>query len=130
VSERKSKVSENMHRKVVLIFSICLHSRDEAVIKILVAYFKSLNVQVSANTKSSNHIYKTEKTVTLCFRKFSDIVNIIIPFFDKHPIEGQKSLDFADFKKIAEIVKTKRHLTPEGYNKVVTINSTMNLRRP
>ena len=65
MSDRKSKVSENMHRKVVLIFSMCLHSRDEEVIKILVAYFKSLNVQISANTKSSNHIYKTEKTVTL-----------------------------------------------------------------
>jgi hypothetical protein len=146
-SERNSKVSNNIHRKVFLTFSICLHIRDEDVIKTLISYFKSLNVQVSedyivpfensvlpsllkAEIKSSNHIYKTEKTVTLYFRKFSDIVNIIIPFFDKHPIQGQKSLDFSDFKKVAEIVKTKGHLTPEGYNKILIINSTMNQRRP
>jgi hypothetical protein len=100
VSKQNSKVSNNVHRKVVLIFSICLHIRDEEVIKSLVDYFKSLNVQVSdelkagspnalssllecgaGNTQSSNHIYKTEKTVILYFRRFSDIVNIIIPFF-------------------------------------------------
>ncbi len=172
--------SGSLRRKVVLNFVICLHIRDEELIKSLVSYFKSLNIQVSANAylqqasplvqakreseditivqawteheqkvvgfaeKSSNHIYKTGKTVTLYFRKFSDIVNIIIPFFEKYPVIGQKSLDFSDFKKVAlraprsalraprsaEIVKTKRHLTPEGFNEVVNINLTMNQRRP
>ena len=28
--------------------------------------------------------------------KFKDLVDIIIPFFDKYPIIGMKALDFAD----------------------------------
>ena len=28
--------------------------------------------------------------------KFDDIINKIIPFFKKHPIQGVKALDFAD----------------------------------
>ena len=141
VSEHNSTVSKNVHRKVVLKYAICLHRRDEEVIKGLITYFKSLdNNKISdeefkdTSDKSlltlSNHIYKTETTVTLYFWKFSDIVNIIIPFFEKFSIEGQKKLDFEDFKLVAEIVKHKEHLTQEGYNRIVKINSTMNLRRP
>ena len=41
--------SGSLRRKVVLNFVICLHIRDEELIKSLVSYFKSLNIQVSAN---------------------------------------------------------------------------------
>ena len=150
VSERVSKVNTRLQRKVVLNFAICLHIREVELIKGLIAYFKSnslltneKDVQISSSTlinrnnlveepkvKSPKHLYQTDKTVTLYFRNFSDIINIIIPFFEKYPILGIKSLDFADFKKVADIVKTQNHLNQEGFNKVVKINSTMNQRRP
>jgi hypothetical protein len=138
VSEKKSKVNSKVHRKVVLVYSICLHSRDEEIIRGLVNYFKSLenpsvaNLELKKDTvpEATNYILKTDNTIRLIFRKFSDIVNIIIPFFEKYPLEGKKSLDFEDFKKVAEFVKIKDHLTLEGYNKIKDINSTMNLRRP
>jgi len=38
----------------------------------------------------------------------SVIENIIIPFFEKYPISGIKSLDFADFKKVYEMLKKKK----------------------
>jgi hypothetical protein len=124
-------------RKVVLIYSICLHRRDEKIIRGLVNFFKPLEDQIITNLNldskkkiSFKYIFKTENTIRLIFRKFSDIVNVIIPFFEKYSLEGKKSLDFEDFKKVAEIVKTKSHLTLEGYNKVKEINSTMNQRRP
>jgi hypothetical protein len=47
-------------------------------------------------------------------RKLSDILKIIIPFFEKYPLRGTKSLDFADFCKVAELMKDKAHLTKEG----------------
>lgn len=147
--ELNSTVSSNVYRKVVLNFVICLHSRDAKVLKNLETYFKAyhsgtvhrelkvlvLNLYLKTRRNSSPrneplHLYNTENTVTLYFRKFSDIVNIIIPFFDQYPILGVKRLDFENFKKVAEIVKTKRHLTSEGYKKIVEIDSTMNLRRP
>jgi hypothetical protein len=37
--------------------------------------------------------------------KFSDIIDIVIPFFDKYPIHGVKSLDYISFKQIAILMK-------------------------
>jgi hypothetical protein len=39
--------------------------------------------------------------------KFNDIINIIIPFFKKYPIQGTKYLDYKDFCKVAELIKKK-----------------------
>ena len=62
--------------------------------------------------------------------KFSDITNTIIPFFNLYPILGVKSLDFEDFKKVCEIIKTKEHLTsPSIFNQILQIKSGMNLNR-
>lgn len=75
-------------------------------------------------------VHITKHSVSLFIRKLSFIVNIIIPFFDKYSILGVKSLDFTDFKKVAEIVKNKKHLTSSGFESIQKINSFMNLRRP
>jgi hypothetical protein len=62
--------------------------------------------------------------------KFADIDNIIIPFFNQYPILGMKSLDFIDFKKACNILKTKKHLnSPSIFNKIIKIKSGMNLNR-
>ena len=49
------------------------------------------------------YIYKSEisNSIRFEFGNFLDIKDIIIPFFENYPILGQKSLDFADFKKVA-----------------------------
>jgi len=43
--------------------------------------------------------------------RLSDILDKIIPFYQKYPVVGVKYLDFADFCKAAEIMKVKGHLT-------------------
>jgi hypothetical protein len=53
----------------------------------------------------------------------------IIPFFDKYPLQGDKSLDYADFKRAAAIIKAKGHLTEEGFNQILVIKSLMNKGR-
>jgi aspartate ammonia-lyase len=74
-------------------------------------------------------IYYTETTVAIQIVKFSDILNVIIPFFDKYSLQGQKKLDYNDFKKVSEIVLRKEHLNEEGYNEILRIKKGMNLRR-
>jgi hypothetical protein len=76
-----------------------------------------------------NNIFILEKNVALQITKISDIVNTIIPFFEKYPIVGIKSLDFANFKKVADMVKNKEHLTSEGFKKILEIKSNMNQNR-
>jgi hypothetical protein len=61
--------------------------------------------------------------------KFSDISEKRIPFFDKYPLHGIKALDYADFRKMAEIIKVKGHLTPEGLAQIIEIKHRMNTGR-
>lgn len=61
--------------------------------------------------------------------KFSDIVNIIIPFFDKYPLQGSKRLDYDSFVKVMELMKDKLHLTPSGLEQIQMIKGEMNRKR-
>jgi hypothetical protein len=61
--------------------------------------------------------------------KLSDIQNIIIPFFDKYSLVGDKVKNFEDFKKVSELITKKSHLTKEGLDQVLAIKSNMNLNR-
>lgn len=58
-----------------------------------------------------------------------DIIGIIIPFFQKHNLQGKtKQNNFKLFCQIAELVKQKKHLSQYGLNKIVNLKSRMNLR--
>lgn len=60
--------------------------------------------------------------------KFSDISEKIIAFFSKYEILGVKSEDFKNFCRALEIVKSKNHLTKEGFNNIRKIKANMNVR--
>lgn len=61
--------------------------------------------------------------------KFSDIMNIIIPLFDKHILQGNKRLDYADFCKVALLIKDNAHFTDEGLAQITMIKTGMNTKR-
>jgi hypothetical protein len=61
--------------------------------------------------------------------KFSSIVDIIIPFFQKYPLLGVKALDFVNFCQVAEIIKIKGHLTKSGLDQIIYIREKMNSKR-
>ena len=46
--------------------------------------------------------------------------------FDKYPIKGVKALDYSDFKKVANLMYNKEHLTEEGLSKINSIKLSMN----
>jgi hypothetical protein len=58
--------------------------------------------------------------------KFADFSNSILPLFSKYPIQGNKSLDFADFCKVAELMQKKAHLTADGLAQILLIKDEMN----
>jgi len=55
-----------------------------------------------------------------------DIHEILIPFFEKHPLHGPKKTSFFFFKKIARLVRDKEHLSEEGLNKIRLLKEKMN----
>lgn len=101
--------------RVQLRFSITLNIREKELIRGLLLFFNLgyLNVKPHCSAEvqsiSDKYIYVWKDTVGLQVINFSDI---IVPFFEKYRIRGQKSLDFEDFKKVVDICKAKDHLTP------------------
>jgi len=55
-----------------------------------------------------------------------DLIEVIIPFFDKYPLITQKQGDYILFKQAIELMKNKEHLTVEGLTKIVSIKASMN----
>lgn len=123
VSIRNSKDSQTFAEgfaspgRVSLTFSLIQHSRDELLMKSLVDYFGF----GKAYTYKSCTEYKS--------RGLSDNFEKIIPFFQKHPILGVKSLDFSDWCKVALLINNKSHLTDEGFKVIRQIKAAMNKGR-
>jgi hypothetical protein len=46
--------------------------------------------------------------------KLNDLVNIIIPHFDKYPLQSAKSIDYLLWKQCIYLMVTKVHLTTSG----------------
>lgn len=103
-----------------LVFQLTQHSRDYELMKSLIK-----NLESGYISKAKTRPNELNYVVT----KFYDIINKIIPFFQKHPIYGVKALDFADFCRAVELMKEKKHLTPEGLKEIRQIKARMNKGR-
>jgi len=68
-------------------------------------------------------------TIDFKVTKFSNIKDVIVPFFKKYPLQGVKSLDFGSFCKAVDIVANKGHLSKEGLDEVRIIKNEMNTNR-
>lgn len=101
---------------VRLVFSISQDIKDEYLIRSMANFFGC----------GAFHPSYTRNTVSFQCYSFSDNYEKIIPFFKEYNIRGVKSLDFQDWCKIAEIIRTKDHLTKGGFDLICQIKSGMN----
>ena len=116
VDINKSK-SNQIGYSVNLRIMISQHNRDKLLLISLINYF------------NCGKLYKNNNCFNLTIRKFADIDTIIIPFFIKYPILGNKLLDFQDFCKVSKLVKENKHLQIDGFKKISLIKSGMNTKR-
>ena len=104
---------------VYLTFILSQHTQDKQLLLNLKDYFGC-----------GRYKEKTESMVgEFIVTKFSDLTDRIIPFFERNLILGAKYSDFADFCKVAELMKKKVHLTEEGLKEIKKIKSNMNTGR-
>lgn len=101
-----------------LVFKITQHIRDIELLKELVNYFNCGRFSLSSPEAGD-----------FIVTKFEDIYTKIIPFFNKYPLQGSKSLDFSDFNSVAELMKNKAHITSEGFESIKQIKSGTNKKR-
>jgi hypothetical protein len=116
---RIPSTNNKLGSRVQLRFRISQHSRDTMLMEKLVEYFKSGKI----------YNYSGKSAVSLSIVDFSDITNIIIPFFNKNPIIGIKFYDYLDWCKIHSLMVNRLHLTPEGILSIKEIKSGMNTGR-
>ncbi len=97
-------------------FSLTQHSRDKVLISKFVEY---LNCGRICEASTRYEIY-------FLVSVYSDIVEKILPLFKEYPLIGVKKKDCLDFFKVAELMKTKKHLTDEGLKEILIIKNNMN----
>ena len=118
VKIRKS-LTHKLGTRVELVFTVVQHSRDEELLKALITIFNCGRYTLRKNKLAGDFVvYKT-----------SDVQLKIVPFFDQYSLQGEKSLDFADFKRASDIMKSGGHLTPEGLEQINKIKEGMNTGR-
>src|SRR5690606_31106558 len=109
----------NVGKGVTLRFSLAQHIRDEKLMKSLVEYFNCGNYYSKSSQPVGDFIIK----------RFSDITDKLIPFFEKYPLLGSKVKNYEDFKKVVELMKEGTHLTNKGLDEIMKIKSGMNRGR-
>ncbi len=105
--------------RVELRFRITQHSRDQRLMDKIVEYFGSGKI----------YKYAGKSAISLTIVDFTDISNIIIPFFNTNPLIGIKLYDYLDWCKIHSLMFNRYHLTVEGINSIRKIKSGMNTGR-
>lgn len=108
-----------LNYSVILNFSISQHSRDAELMKSLAKHFGCGIYYPRYNRNVGEFQVRT----------FSDILEYIIPFFEKYPIVGVKYLDYLDFCRIAKLMKESKHLTKDGLEEIRIIKAGMNTGR-
>ena len=113
------RVMDRSHGKtqILLCFKLTQHPRDEQLMKSIVDYL------------DCGKIYVGERSVDFIVTKISDISNKLIPLFAIYPIQGIKRLNYLDFVKVEQLMKSNLHLTNEGVKLIRKIKSGMNLGR-
>ena len=96
---------------------IKMHEKDRPLILAIQNYFGGIG-----------YISKSNKASTVEFRvsTLKDLVNVILPHFDKYPLISKKNLDYLLFKQIVLLMLDEGHHTLEGIEKIVNIRASLN----
>lgn len=105
---------------ISLVFSITQHVRDEVLLTKMIEYL-GCGIIEKGSTRPDE--------VNFVVRKFSYVIEKVIPFFQRFPLQGIKYYDYKDFCEAADIIKVKGHLTIEGIKKINSLKSGMNRSR-
>ncbi len=96
-------------------FTVVQHEKDVQVLHALKAYF-------GCGVVRKNHGDRMAYRV----RGLNHLLEIIIPFFEKHELKTKKRLDFLKFRQVALKMQKNIHLSPEGIEEIRLIKEQMN----
>lgn len=97
-------------------FSISQHKRNKEILFRMRDYFHCGGIRFSK--RDQNYRYEV--------RSLDDLLKIIIPYFETHPLQTSKRHDFELFKDICFLMKTKKHLSEKGVRRMIDLAYDMN----
>lgn len=100
---------------IIARFTIGLHANDIALLERIAAQFGVGYIHIGS-----------DNLVRWQVSSIKELVNVIIPFFEKYPLISKKRADFELFKRIVEIINNKEHLTPTGLQEIVNLKASLN----
>lgn len=123
VSLLKNKTSKNGWQ-VFPEFVITQGKKSLPALEIFLNYFQCGKIFV--NKRYDNH---KEHLYKYCIRSTNDLLERVIPFFEKHQLKTYKQNDFMIFSKIMKMIKEKKHLTNKGIVKIAKLIEQMNRKK-
>jgi len=118
----RARQSNSPQPRVDTHFYIKLHESDRRLLEQVRETFGCGAVYVQKEARNNHsQCYRFEINAK------RDIFNVVIPFFEKHPLQSQKKQSFEIFREIALKVRNKEHKSPEGFKKIQELKSQMNI---
>jgi LAGLIDADG endonuclease len=95
-----------------------LHKKDLDLLKSIKSYFDGVGIISESKSKD------------MCAFRVSSpkqILEKVLPHFDKYPLVTKKYIDYQLFKNIVEIILNKEHLTDSGLQNIMNLRASLNL---
>lgn len=95
---------------------------------VIVQHKRDLNLLYRLRTFFGCGVVRRNKDDRYCvrIRKLESLVNVVVPFFEKHSLKSKKNIDFKKFAYVVKLMSEGKHLTSEGFNEISKIASQMN----
>lgn len=110
----------NNRLRVKLEFKVVQKTHSMGILLNLQEFFSCGNVVID-NRKTDTKKYNVTA--------LKDIVEKIVPHFNKYPCLTSKFLNFQNWKEISKLMANNEHLSAEGLQKIIAISNNMNTKR-
>ena len=98
-------------------------SQNEASRHVLEAIRERLGCGIiKANHRGS----RSDRTLVLVVRNRQDLSTRVIPFFERYSLHTQKKNDFELFRQVVGMMNQERHLSADGFTRIVDLAYAMN----
>lgn len=97
-------------------FETTMHLKDLDLLKKVQNFFNVGSIRISSSKLVAS--YKVTK--------LNDLINVIIPHFDKYPLQSVKSIDYQLWRNCVHLMSEGEHLTQTGLQKIVSVKASIN----
>jgi hypothetical protein len=105
-------------------FSVTQAAPSKSALEELIEFFGCGTI--IENNRRDNHRYRL---LRYAVKRRSDLNDLIIPFFEEHPLRTAKQQDFVSFCEVISMMREDHHLTREGLRTIAHITETMNRKQ-